>query len=181
VLLGGGGIPSESGLMRSYRVAEVARHYPNAAVAVAMTDSNDVSTVRMLDELAMRGVKRERILLEDRGRSTREQAVNLHQLLYADGAAPVVLVVTSPEHMRRALGVFRKAGFQRVSGAAADARAITANLNYHAEEMGETNALVPDVGQSMMARYGMWNNLLMTGRSARELVAIVYYRMMGWM
>lgn len=181
VLLGGGGIPSESGLMRSYVAAEEARRFPNAMVAVAMTDSNDVSTVRMLDELEMRGVKRARLLLEDRGRNTREQAVNLARLLRTDGEEPMILLVTSTEHMRRAAGAFRRAGFVHVSGTAAEPVAITADLTYRSADLGASPRAVPDVGGSLAVRYTFWSNGSMTGRSLRELCALAYYRLQGWL
>jgi uncharacterized SAM-binding protein YcdF (DUF218 family) len=179
VVLGGGGIPSETGLMRSYVAAEAARHHTNALVVVAMPDARDPSTRGMLDELAARGVSRERLRLEDQGRNTWEQARHLRRMLAAGGADPAILLITSPDHMRRALGALRKAGFTRAGGRPADSVSLAADLSI--EPAAETGGRpgVPDVG-SVQVRYGIWNNFGLLNRCVRESVALLYYRVEGW-
>ena len=39
---------------------------------------------------------------------------------------------------------------------------------------------LPDIGQSMMIRYKFWNSIGVEGRVLRELFALSYYRMLGW-
>ena len=181
VLMGGGGIPSESGLMRSYVVAQLARTYPNAMVAVAMPDTNDVSCIRMREELILRGIKPERMVWEDQGRNTREQALRLHDLLYGDGLEPAVLVVTSPNHIKRTLLAFRKAGFHDVTAVAEFGESLSSNLQYQREEMGGKSVVpLPDIGRSYTLRYTFWNNLYFQLRTYHELAGLAYYRLMGW-
>lgn len=181
VMLGGGGIPSESGLMRSYVLAQAARRYPNAMVAVAMPDTNDLSCIRMKEELVMRGIKPDRMVWEDQGRNTREQALRLHAMLYADGMTPPVLLITSPNHMKRSLLTFRKAGFHDIAGLAEFGESLTADMHYEREDLGGRPALpLPDIGRSYTFRYAFWNNLSYQMRVLNELAALTYYRFMGW-
>ena len=58
------------------------------------------------------GVPPEAILIEDSSRNTHENAVNSLLLLTSRGLRNDILLVTSASHMPRAVGVFRKAGFQ---------------------------------------------------------------------
>lgn len=64
-------------------------------------------------DLGGRGVPAAQIVEESSSRTTREQAVNVGQLLRARGDTRFVLV-TVPEHMRRAAGCFRVLGFDAV-------------------------------------------------------------------
>lgn len=181
VLMGGGGIPSETGLMRSYVVAQMARIHPNALVAVAMPDTNDVSCIRMREELILRGIQPDRIVWEDRGRNTREQAMRLRTMLYADGMEPAVLVITSPNHVKRCLLTFRKAGFHEVAGLAEFGESLTADMHYEREDLGGKPAIpLPDIGRTYTFRYAFWNNLGYQMRVLHELTGLAYYRVMGW-
>jgi uncharacterized SAM-binding protein YcdF (DUF218 family) len=183
VLLSGGGIPSESGLMRSYQAAALAHQYPAAQVLVAMPEEADEatsSTRRMFDEFAMRGVPQARLTLEGAGRNTHEQAVNIRAMLGAATNQPALLVVTSPDHMKRSLLTFRKAGFTRVYGAAAFDVAINADLSYDVDTLGLGGSAASGVGQSMMVRYEFWNNLMAEARIVREYFALAYYKVNGW-
>jgi uncharacterized SAM-binding protein YcdF (DUF218 family) len=176
VVLGGGGIPSETGLMRTYEAAGVARRFPKARLIVALPSEGDPetgATGRMKAELVLRGVAARRILLEPQGRNTREQALN------AAGMIPgpetnAVLVVTSPEHLKRAVWSFRKAGLGNAAGAPAFEESADYELSYDQQSGG------PDLGRLPMLRYDFWNNLGYLERSARELAALAYYRWMGW-
>jgi len=60
------------------------------------------------------GIPRQRIILEDRSRTTWENAVETRRVLGADAAGRWILV-TSAWHMPRAVGSFRKAGFDVVA------------------------------------------------------------------
>ena len=165
VVLGGGGIPSESGLIRTYYGAQAGVSYPAARCVVALpadTDPEQASVGRMRDELVMRGVAPERILMETRGRSTAEQAVRALELLGPDFAGREIVLISSPLHLRRAAMAFRKAGFR-------DVRALAAQ-NTGAEA---------DLGQGTSWRYGFWSNWESEGRIVRELIALLYYRLRG--
>jgi uncharacterized SAM-binding protein YcdF (DUF218 family) len=182
VLLSGGGIPSESGLMRSYQAASLAHTYPGATLIVAMPEEADEatsSTRRMFEELEMRGVARARLLLEGKGRNTREQAANIRTMVGATNQ-PALLVVTSPDHMKRSLLTFRKLGFTRVHGAAAYDVAVNADLRFDVDTLGLSTTPTPGVGSNLVVRYQFWNNLMMEARIVREFFALAYYKMNGW-
>lgn len=182
VMMGGGGVPSESGLMRCYQTALMAGQYPRAHVIVAMPleageDDEHPSTV--VRELMLRGVVIERITQEGRGRHTREQAVRVRELTKRSGREPVVLLVTSPEHMRRSCLSFRKAGFTSVHGSSVFGQNLEADLNYDASASGGRR-IVPNVGGSLMLRYRFWDNLIVEIKVLRELTALFYYQVKGW-
>jgi uncharacterized SAM-binding protein YcdF (DUF218 family) len=77
VLLGGGGMPSESALMRTYYTAGIAGYYNRSKIIIAMpgdTSDNQSTLMLMKKELVLRGISPQRILLEDSGTNTRAQA-----------------------------------------------------------------------------------------------------------
>jgi len=166
VVLGGGGIPSESGLIRTYYGAVAGTEYRRARIVVSLpTDENpDTSSVgRMRDELVMRGVPRGDILMEYRALNTHYQAEAIGKLLGAQAMDEPLLLVTSPSHARRSVLCFRKAGFNQVGCMAAD----------------DTTAEA-DPGRGAAVRYGFWRTLEMELRYAREFTALCYYRVRGW-
>ncbi len=182
VLFGGGGVPSESGLTRAFETARAAGDFPGAAVILALpydTELAGSAAGRMRDELILRGVASERIRVEPRGRNTREQALNLARNMGLDPRRDRVLVVTSPEHMRRALMSMRKAGFAHAAGRASFSEAIETNVLYDPDELGGRKAALP-YGGTLMVRYQFWNNLGYLAASAREFSALAYYALRGW-
>jgi uncharacterized SAM-binding protein YcdF (DUF218 family) len=182
VLFGGGGIPSESGLTRAFETARAARDYPGAVVILALpydTELAGSAAGRMREELIWRGVLPERIRIEPHGRNTREQALNFARNM---GLAPErdrILVVTSPEHMRRAMMSLRKVGFCHVAGRASFSEAIETNVLYDPDELGGRKISLP-TGSTLMMRYQFWNNLGYLSTAARELAALAYYALKGW-
>lgn len=165
VVLGGGGIPSESGLMRCYCAAELATAQTNALVVVALPADGEPGAAhvgRMKDELVMRGVSVERIRMEHEGRHTREQALKVREML-PDMVDSTVAVVSSPSHIRRAVLCFRKAGFRRV--AAMPARSVSVDA---------------DLGRGTHLRYQFWSNVQWQVELAREAVVMVVYKLRGW-
>jgi uncharacterized SAM-binding protein YcdF (DUF218 family) len=84
VVMGGGGMPSESGLMRCWYAAKAASHFTRAKVIIALpgdvTDSLS-SVSQMKQELVLRGIAPERIMFEDSGTNTRAEAVNVYKLI----------------------------------------------------------------------------------------------------
>lgn len=181
VVMGGGGIPSESGLIRTYAAAEAASKYPKARVVVAMpgvvTDTNS-AVAKMKAELVLRGVAKTRVMAEDKGRHTREQAVNCFKLFAASNRQPAVLIVSSTEHVRRCLLSFRKAGFTNVAGRAAMAEAVETDLRFETAELKDKP--VPDIGNNLLLRYRFWTNLELEAKCLHEFVALLYYKMLGW-
>jgi uncharacterized SAM-binding protein YcdF (DUF218 family) len=166
VVLGGGGIPSETGLMRCYYAASCATEHPDAHVIVSLpahTDPENSSVGRMRDELVLRGIPRDRVTLEHQALNTHQQAVAVAEMVGRDALDKPIVVVTSPFHVRRTVMCFCKAGFTQVSGEAAH----------------DTQAEA-DFGGGVKVRYGFWDALETETHFTREVVALLYYRLRGW-
>jgi uncharacterized SAM-binding protein YcdF (DUF218 family) len=101
----------------------------------------------------------DQILWEARGRTTREQAVNLARMLDTKHITRVVLVA-SPIHMRRALGACRMAGIDAVPGVSA---------RPHAGMPRGMRGLVPQIGA-----------LTLSTESLYEYLALYMYKHRGW-
>ncbi len=181
VLMGGGGIPSESGLMRCYETAVQAARHPKAKVVVAMPlepDEKPGGTTVVMRELMLRGVDRARILHEDKGRHSAEQARFTWKLVDGARAQPAVMIVSSPEHVLRSRLAFRKAGFTKVRGAGTFGEMLHADLSMPSETIASLP--VPDPGRSILLRYRVWDTLIIEVRVLRELAALGYYKLKGW-
>jgi len=166
VVLGGGGIPSDTGLLRTYFGAAHSIAHPEAIVIVALpADENpEVNSVgRMRDELVMRGVPSASIRMETRGRNTHEQANNIREMLGPAALEETLHLVTESTHLRRSVLCFRKAGFRRVWGIG------THNTGAEA-----------DIGGGTFLRYTLWSNLQLQIRVFRELLATGLYKLKGW-
>lgn len=182
IMLGGAGIPSGDGLIRSYYTAKLAASNPGAKIIIAMpgnlTDS--VSAPRLVaGELKLRGILTQPVLFENKGRNTREQA---QLLATGQGASYVnqpVTLVTSPEHMKRAVLTFRKCGFINVSGLPAFEYALDADLTFPDSDL-KGNKIAPPIGRNLQVRYQFWNHLKYEILVVREYVALAYYKLRGW-
>ena len=180
VLLGGGGMPSQSNLMRSWSTEKAAKSFLEAKVVINIpgdfTDS--LSTPQLVKkELELRGINAEKLLFENDATNTRSQALNCKKHIKMQTP---ILLITSPEHMRRAILSFKKAGFEKVNGLPAFENALEADLSFTDDELGGNKTVIPDVGKNINARYQIWNHLKYEILIAREIVAIVYYRLRGW-
>lgn len=166
VVLGGGGIPSDTGLMRTYYGAKHSSSFPDATVIVALPADEDPETSsvgRMKDELVLRGVPESSILMETEGRNTHEQAERIRAMLGPGEIDHPLHIVTERTHLRRSLLCFRKAGFSRVYGIG------THNTDVEA-----------DIGVGTFLRYTLWTNLQLQIRVLREMIATGMYRLRGW-
>lgn len=180
ILLGGSGMPSQENLMRSWYVGEASKSFPEAKVIIAMPgELSDSSSTpqKMKTELMTRRIHSDLIGFENQGTNTRAQAVNCMGLVKLQSP---ILIVTSPEHMRRAVLCFQKAGFERVNALPAFETAAEADFRFNDDELGGNTVLVPDVGQSMNMRYQVWNHLKYEILISREIFALAYYRLRGW-
>lgn len=183
VILGGGGIPSESGLVRSYHGATQAQAFPGAVVIVAMPyegEFDQSAAYKMKEELILRGVDGERVRIESKGLNTRGQALGVMKMLGPDQADAGILVVTTPAHMKRSLLSFRKAGFRNVAGSAAFPEYVRVDLRQDHDDLGGRTSVVPDVGRNLTLRHLIWTNRGYLGKAAREGVAMVYYWSRDW-
>ena len=166
IVLGGGGIPSSTGLMRTYYGATQSLSFPDATVIVALPADEDPdknSVGRMRDELVRRGVPASSIRMEAQGKNTHEQSERIRTMLGPAAQDDPVHIVTERSHLRRSLLCFRKAGFTRVYGIGAQ--------NTGAEA---------DMGGGTFLRYTLWTNLQLQIRVVREMIATALYKWRGW-
>lgn len=180
VLLGGGGMPSQSNLMRSWYTGKASKSFPEANVIIAMPGklSDSLSTPQLMrQELILRGIAPDKIIFDTEATNTRAQALNCQGLVKMQTP---ILLVTSPEHMRRSVLCFKKAGFEKVNALPAFENAAEADFSFKDDELGGNTILVPDVGQSINMRYQLWNHLKYEILIAREMVALTYYKLRGW-
>lgn len=161
VVLGGGGIPSESGLMRTYAAATLNNKYPHATFIVCLPTDEDSElshTALMKKELVMRGVAPSRVLMETKGRNTYEESAEVFSMV---GNKPV-MIVSSNYHIKRSVMCFQKAGFSEV-------------CSYFNKD-GHIDA---DMGKFLTLRYGFWQNLNKWVWVFREYTAIIIYKVLG--
>jgi uncharacterized SAM-binding protein YcdF (DUF218 family) len=187
LVMGGSGIPGESGLMRTFYGAWAARHHPEAEVLVAMplgADQSDASRA-YLDELGLRGVPASRVRILPDGRNTREQAVRLAAYLGAQTNPATILIVSDPPHIRRTAACLRRVGILDLTALPAFPLSIEDPLLWRAADLDTVGpaalAAVPDIGSSLRLRYNLWANLRYTQDSLRETTALLYYRLRGWL
>lgn len=185
VVLGGGGIPSESGLVRTYHGAALGRAFTGSRLLISLPAEEgrfeDTALGRMQSELVLRGIEPERILVEPRGLNTRGQALEIRSMLAKVDPPPRLLIVTSPDHLKRSLLCFRKVGFPEVAGHAAFPESVEVDLRYDSEELSaDLQFWTPDVGSSLILRYTFWTNLHYLAMVAREATGLAYYKLQGW-
>ncbi len=179
VVMSGGGIPSESGLMRTYKTAEVANIFTNAKVIVTMpgdTADPNASCCLMKQEIVLRGVNPNRIIFENIGTNTRSQAQQVQKIIKKN--APILLI-TSPEHIYRSIKCLNKVGLTNVSGEPSWAQEMEADFSFNDEKLGGNKA-IPNIGNNIQLRYQFWNHLGYQIRVYREYLAIAFYKLKGW-
>jgi len=179
VVMSGNGIPSGSGLTRTYFAAQEANNYQNAKVIITMP--GDTAQLKsacslMKRELVMRGVNSKRILFENQGVNTRSQALEIRKMIKGD---PSLLIITSPEHMYRTIATFKKTGFNNLFSTAAHEQPIEASFLFEDKELGG-NELIIKVGKNTQLRYQFWNHLKLQISVYREYSAILFYKLKGW-
>lgn len=177
VVLGGSGMPSPDGLMRTYYAAEAANKYKQADVIIALPYNETDSLYQlnlMAKELRLRGIDSARISYEPNGFNTRSQAVNIATRYEKRKNFLALLLITSPEHMYRSVNTFRKAGFTAIAGMATFEKPVD-------EEKIKDNENAPDTRvKSLNLRYNMWSYLHYELLVMREYCAIAYYWLKGW-
>lgn len=184
IIMGGTGYPSESALMRSWYAAALAQQYPKAEVIITQPaavcvrpELSDAWGIR--NDLVMRGVDSSLIRLEIEGRNTREEALKVIAMA-PEARQKNCVLVTSPEHMRRSILTFRKAGFLHLGGLPAFNTSGAVNLDYKDSELGGRHEELPEVGGSLQLRYQFWNHLRYQIICYRELAGLAWYRIKGW-
>jgi uncharacterized SAM-binding protein YcdF (DUF218 family) len=182
VLLSGTGIPSEGGLMRAYITARLAKANPDAEIMISIPGSLTDSTKAPLltaKELLMRGIKKERLHFENQGRNTRDQAQRLAAGKTTAQLSLPITLVTSPEHMKRAVLTFRKCGYTFVSGRATFETALETDLTFRDSDL-KGNKYIPAIGDNLQVRYQFWNQLKFEVLVLREYFGLAFYKLRGW-
>lgn len=177
IILGGSGMPSPDGLIRTYYGAEAATKFPGAKIIIALP-YNEQDSLHQLElmahELIVRGIDSLRIMFEPLGFNTHSQAVNIGKLYGESRESISLLIITTPEHMYRSVKTFRKAGFKNVGGIPSFEKPID-------EEMAKDKENSKDIRvKSLDLRYNMWSYLNYELLVLREYSAITYYRVKGW-
>lgn len=182
VMLSGAGIPSENGLIRAYFTATLAARYPEAFVIIAAPgDTSDMNSdpLRIAQELELRGVDPVRIYFEPEGKNTRGQALNLANGSGIDLKNTYIILVTSPEHITRAVKTFNRAGFSWVSGLPTFETSLSEDLTFIDKDL-KGNKAVPPIGGNLQFRYQFWNHLKYEILVIREYIALGFYKLKGW-
>jgi uncharacterized SAM-binding protein YcdF (DUF218 family) len=174
VVMGGDGMPSPDGLLRLYYGSEAAKENPNATVVIALPKNEDGSLTQlelMADELELKGIGRNRIVFEPNGFNTRSQAQEIRQLFEAETK---LLIVSSPEHLYRAIRSFEKVGFTEVGSLP------TFEKPSDEENLKDKTDKKDKRVRNLSLRYNLWSYLQYEIRVLREYCAIAYYWVKGW-
>jgi len=178
VIFGGAGMPSPDGFIKAYYAAKAAAEFPNAKLIIALPYSEEDSLGQlriMAKELMQKGVDSSRISFEPLGVNTRTQAVNIVSILRSDNLQSSILVVTTPEHMYRAIHSLIKAGCPEVAGLPTFEKPIEEDILIGPKTIKDS----PE--PNLAFRYNMWSYLNYELLVLREYVAISYYKYKGWL
>ncbi|MBO6027344.1 MAG: YdcF family protein [Bacteroidales bacterium] len=175
VMFGGAGMPSESNLMRLYYTGKIATHYGIPVVIAHPEDS--VCQLEMGRLLTQEGIDGTDIHFMTKGTNTRSQALELEKA-FPELTGCDLLVVTSPEHIRRTVKCLNKAGFTSVKGIAAREATVDFDLSLKKQEL-KGNEAIPSV-ESTNVRYTFWNYFQLEIVCLREYAALTYYKVKGW-
>ncbi len=172
IILGGaigvarGDVVLTSAAARMTKAVELARLHPQAKIVFTGGAANLISPVTKTESDGASvlfeglGLPRERILLEDKSRNTRENALFTKQLVDPKPGERWLLV-TSAWHMPRSMGVFRKAGF------AVEAFPVDYLTEEKASEFVRVSGRAP-------------RGLMIADDGFKEWVGLVAYRLAGY-
>ena len=111
------------------------------------------------------------------GTNTRSQVLGLAEN-HPELLTAKIMVITSPEHLKRTVKCFNKAGFQEVRGVAAYEGTVDFDLSLRMQKL-KGNKTIPNVESSKL-RYTFWNYLKLEIDTYREYFALFYYKIKGW-
>lgn len=142
----------------------LARRFPSAKVIFTggsgvLLGKGEAAAEQVRDFLLDAGIERDRILLEDASRNTRENATLTFELLQPQPGSRWLLV-TSAYHMPRSISIFRQAGFQ----------VIAWPVDFRTAGAGDKFRFFDSID----------NGLRRLDTAAKEYVGLVVYRMRGW-
>lgn len=183
IILGGAGYPSATALLRSYYASEIYKNVDTCDIYVCQPSSNSANiqtsdAYKISKDLMIRGVDSTKLFLETEGKNTREEALQI-AAVNPKFINENCILVTSPEHMKRAIAVFRKVGFKNIGGEPTFDLCGPADLTYDDNDLGGRRT-VPSIGQGTQLRYQFWNHFVYQIVCYRELTAIAWYWLKGW-
>lgn len=126
-----------------------------------MLSKEPAETDFLYKELIRNGVKQEDIIVEPLSRNTHENAIFSKRLLDSLQLAPPYIIVTSAQHMRRSIKVFKKAGFNDFIPYPCDYKVIDTHFSLE-------DSVVPDI-----TLLSDWKYLL------KEIVGVWVYQLTG--
>ena len=174
IMLGGAGMPSAGNLMRLYYTAGIAKFYDCPVTIVHPYDS--ICHAKMDEFLENQGVMG--VIIHDTiGTNTRSQVLGLAEN-FPELLDTKIMVVTSPEHLRRTVKCFNKAGFQEVRGVAAYEGTVDFELSLQNQVLKGKES-IPNIENTKL-RYTFWNYLKLEIDVYREYLALLYYKIKGW-
>lgn len=166
VLLPAGDVPNPDTLIRAFYAAEAYKKAADAKVIISnkiTTDLEDSILWRIREELILRGVSEDAVLLEKKAMNTRGHALYIKEAGIGDIGRDKYLLVTSPTHIKRSLLTFRACGFKNVYVLPA-----------------RTRELKDDIGEHTVMRYRLWQEMETGIKVMRELTALLYYKSRAW-
>lgn len=181
ILLGGSGMPSESNLMRAYYALQLKNKFPKAEIILALpedTIEDESSLQKLRNYLIAQGIDSLHIKTENKGRNTRQQALNIAER-FSDIKKQNVVVITSPENIYRSIACFKKLGFTNIGGEPCFDFTLESDLNYN-DNLLKGNRTPVKIGSQMQIRYQFWTHLKYQILVYREWLAISYYYLMDW-
>jgi len=181
IVMGGSAMPGQSALIRSYYAAMIAKEFNEAEIIIALPGDiyDTTSSIRLMKkELEIRNINPSRIFLENEGKNTRDQALEIQKIIPSKKSS--IIIVTSPEHMRRSILAFEKVGFQEVNGIPAFDAVHDFELAFNDKDLGGKNRFLPEIGDNTQIRYQFWKHLEYEIIFMREMTALFYYNLKGW-
>lgn len=180
VVMGAGGMPSPQGLMRCYYAAGAAKLFPDTKLIIALPTLKEYFYVshpyNMFIEISRRGIDSTRFIFEIKGTNTFEQAREIAGMIDRKDTTDL-LIITSPDHMLRSVLTFKKFGFREVGGIPSFEDTMDEDLLLTEEERRQ---LIKSPDRNITLRYNMWNYLKYEISVIREMFALAYYKIRGW-
>jgi uncharacterized SAM-binding protein YcdF (DUF218 family) len=179
VVMGAGAMPGAGGLMRCHYAAQAAVVWPEAKILITMPAAPGAflgsDPYKMYEEIARFGIAGNRFVFETRGTDTHSQACAIHEILNAK-THKNLLIVSSPAHIYRSILSFEKCGFAHVDGLPAFQASLANDLLLTEKETKEGAPLA----RSISLRYDVWNYFKLQVDFMREVLALAYYKVKGY-
>ncbi len=179
VVMGAGAMPGAGGLMRCHFAVQAATAWPRAKILITMPATPGAflgsEPYKMYEEIVRFGIGRNRFVFETRGTDTHTQACAIHEILKNE-THKNLLIVSSPAHIYRCILSFEKCGFVHVDGLPAFQASLADDLLLSEKEMEEGSSLARNIS----LRYNVWAYFKLQVDFAREVLALTYYKVKGY-